>query len=362
MALRRFAVATVLLAATVVAGQPGASAAATRHVQVVESRSVVDVPVAFRVRNLNRSELPCPTDGGEYTLRGRLVGPRSAFAEGRHLSGTLYLHEFAFGQFFWRFPIREYDFVTPQARDGHVSVIVDRLGYDESPGPDGYSICFGSQADMAHQVVEQLRAGTYSASGMAPAPFRRLALAGHSVGGLAGELAAYSFGGIDAFLLLSWADQGFSSYITTETVESGAVCARGGEEAHPGGPRGYAYVGQTADDFRTVFADYDERVFERALELRNRDPCGDIGSLATATQLNQRRVGDIDVPVFMLHGLDDVVFEDPRAAGAEQERLYAGAPEITHVYPERTGHEFTLGRTAPEIRAVIARWLRRHGF
>lgn len=57
------------------------------------------MPVSFTVRNVNRSRLPCATDGARYTIRGHLVGPRSAVSAARGRATTRHLHGLAFGQF-----------------------------------------------------------------------------------------------------------------------------------------------------------------------------------------------------------------------------------------------------------------------
>jgi hypothetical protein len=56
------------------------------------------VPVTFSVQNVNRSQLPCGTDGATYEIRGHLTGPRSLLPGGaatsrtRKSTVTLYLH------------------------------------------------------------------------------------------------------------------------------------------------------------------------------------------------------------------------------------------------------------------------------
>src|SRR5918999_4569327 len=144
--MRSSLVATLACTLLASAGVPAANAA------------VVDLPVTFEVQNVNRSKLSCRTNGDEVKLVGRVVGPEDVLAApDRPAAVTLYLHEFSFGKWMWHFPDPEYDFVTKLAEQGHVSVIVDRLGYDQSPRPRGQEICLGGDADMAHQMVSQLR-------------------------------------------------------------------------------------------------------------------------------------------------------------------------------------------------------------
>src|SRR5947207_374947 len=82
-----------------------------------------------------------------------------------------------FGRFFWDFQaVPGYDFAAALAQRGHVSAIVDRLGYGASDHPDGTKSCIGGQADVAHQVVQGLRSGGYATSSGPSVRFRRVAL------------------------------------------------------------------------------------------------------------------------------------------------------------------------------------------
>lgn len=71
---------------------------------------------------------------------------------------TLYLHGLGFGQFFWQFQQAQgYDYAANEARNGQVSVVIDRLGYGSSDKPYGYQI----RADIALQMVADRRTGNY---------------------------------------------------------------------------------------------------------------------------------------------------------------------------------------------------------
>ena len=66
------------------------------------------------------------------------------------------------------------------------------------------------------------------------------------------QAEAYSFHDIDALLVMSWADQGFTSAAEQSFAKAGVSCAAGGQRSSGGSP-GYAYFGQTEDDFRAEF-------------------------------------------------------------------------------------------------------------
>ena len=174
-------VLTGLVAVALVAAIGAIPAVASARGPKVASRAVT-----FTVQNTDRSKLACTTDGASYQIAGHLTGPQSALAAAsrrRKPAATLYLHGLGFGEWFWNFAaVPGYNYAVAQAKAGHVSVTIDRLGYGASGHPDGNKICIGGQADVAHQVVQALRKGTYSVASGKVVRFKRIALAGHSAG------------------------------------------------------------------------------------------------------------------------------------------------------------------------------------
>src|SRR5687768_5072558 len=118
--------------ALVVASLLGLSPAATAD--PVTPDDALSQPVQYDVRNLNRTAVPCGADRASYTLKGRLVGPSDA-PDGRI---NVLVHDITAGGWFWH--LREhpaYDYATQLALRGETSLVLDRLGYDDSPLPDG---------------------------------------------------------------------------------------------------------------------------------------------------------------------------------------------------------------------------------
>jgi pimeloyl-ACP methyl ester carboxylesterase len=323
------------------------------------SQSVVTRPVVFSVRNVNRTPVSCSTDGAAYQVRGLIVGPAGSRARSGG-AATLYLHGLGFGVFFWDFSaVPGYDFAAAMAAAGHVSVIIDRLGYGASDHPIGTQSCIGGQADIAHQIVQQLRAGTYSTTKGEPISFARIALVGHSAGGAIAQVESYSFRDVDALGVLSWADQGSSTLATTDFLQAGSVCMNGGETSD--GAPGYAPFGQTAADFdAAMFFDADPAVVAATNQLRNLDPCGDDNSIVAAINEDHLMVPTITVPVLLVFGANDALFPPP--AGTEQEAQFLGSSDVSLLQLPNTGHALTLERSAPTFTADISRWLAARGF
>ena len=327
---------------------------------------VVDLPVSFRVRNVKRSQVVCPSDGREYTVRGHLVAPRGFLAEGRRRprAVTLYLHGSLIGEAAWRSPVHGYDWPRRLARAGHASITIDQLGFGRSGLPDGMQVCVGSWADVAHQVVAELRDGRYALAGDRPARrFQRVGLASYCLGGLIAQVEAYSFKDVDAFVVLSSAfDQGFSRGAATDLFTNPRgptlVCARGGERKEPAGPGSYAYV-FPGTERAEWFSDADDAVVDAVVRTHEREPCGEGPSLAGALAADRRHLGEIAVPVLLVFGGRDAIFPPP--AGERQRALFTGSRDVTLVELPDAGHALQLGRSAARARSVVASWLRRRG-
>lgn len=322
--------------------------------------AVTTLAVEFTVRNRNRTLVPCLADGRNYQVQGHLVHPGGTLPSAL----TLYLHGLGFGEFFWRFPVPGYDFAHEMALLGHASLVIDRLGYDASGHPDGRKLCIGGHADVAHQVIQQLRAGSYSVAGGTPTPISRIALVGHSLGGAVAEVEAYSFKDVDALGILAFADLGATPDAVLGLTGATLECALGGRAAEPGSAKGYAPFGANAAQFqRFMFHDADPAVVAQATALRNPDPCGDFLSVLPAnllTTVHLAALRDIRVPAFLLCAQNDALFQP--AGCPAQRTLMSGITAFTSVMIPDMGHAVTLERHAPEVRAALSAWLWDHGF
>lgn len=314
----------------------------------------VSIPVSFQVINSNHSWVPCYSDGRSYRLSGHITGPASALSGRSFTAATLYLHGLGFASWFWEFDaVPGYDYAAELGQQGEVSVTIDRLGHGLSLLADGRDTCIGAQADMAHQVIQALKGGNYTrADGAAPVAFNRLALAGHSAGGEIAEVEAYSFGDIEALIVMSWADQVPSLPATTTLLQSNLACG--------GSVPGYADFGQTGADFRReMFASATPSVAAAATGLRVADPCGDLTSVILGLTSDQVGAGLIRVPVLQVCGAEDALF--PAADCGIQALRYFGSSDVTLLTEAATGHAVTLESSAPDLREKVADWLHSRG-
>jgi pimeloyl-ACP methyl ester carboxylesterase len=313
---------------------------------------IVDLSVRFPVENVNRSLVPCLTDGKHYTLSGHIVGPLAAMHSGA--AATLYLHGAAVPEATWRMPVPGYDYGFEQAKLSHISVTVDRLGYGKSPTPNGLMTCFGGQADMAHQIILQLRTGSYTAS--APIRFGRVALAGHSNGQQVAQIEAYSFGDIDALVVGGWGDPGPANVsdlvVLAPTFEK---CATGGEPKRPGEPGGYAYTFKNMER-EILFYNAEEAVIRAYIARHERDACD--AAVVTEGPVSAVMLASVRVPVLLFYGLNDAGW--PSGTGTRQRMFFTGSNDVTLFELANSGHMIMLGRTAPTFRARVSDWLRKH--
>ncbi|WP_329230728.1 alpha/beta hydrolase [Streptomyces sp. NBC_00111] len=317
-------------------------------------KGISDIPVSFTVRNINRTKASCPVDGLTYTVRGHLTAPtRLLESKGAVRAITLYQHGIAAGEWYWRVEADGYHHAEELAARGHASLTIDRIGYDTSDTLDGLATCIGGQADITHQIVQQLREGTYRSGGTGKGgtsgAFDKVFLAGQSNGGQIAQIAAYSFRDIDGLVLMDWTDRGLTPQANARFFSSLQTCLRGGT-------KGYVYYDLGPAEFRSGnFHDTDPAVLDLAVPHQNRHPCGDMVSQLGAVLVDLRELPTITVPVLFMYGE-----KDARVEGGEEHRaLFTGAKNTQLVEIPDAGHYMGMARQAPLVHDTLADWLDR---
>jgi pimeloyl-ACP methyl ester carboxylesterase len=362
-----------------------------------KSPKVASHPVTFTVQNVNRSLIPCTPGGGTYKLRGHATGPASALStasrkkrRAKKSAVTLYLHGLGLGEWFWRFEgessrglppgvpapaatapvISGYDYAQAQAKRGHVSVTIDRLGYGASDYVDGNKICLGSHADMAHQVVQALKSGSYTVTGGSPARYKTVALAGHSIGGQIAMAEAYSFRDVSDLIVASFS---FANLPRAQLAlgPTRDTCLRGGEPPFvappnvtlPLGPppAGYAPYGTgTPADFQDIMLhSATPQVRDAATSLRSKDPCGDIASIIAALLQQRALLPKVKVPVLIVCGTKDALYNGLACKMLGERFTRSRSVKVELV--RNAAHAITVERPAATFGRKISRWLKRRG-
>lgn len=329
----------------------GAAAAATIVTAPVAlaDQEVVEVPISFTVQNTNTTSVPCASDGAEYTVRGTLVAPQEAVESGGSVS--LLLHAVTFDQDYWQFDgVEGYNVARQLAEEGHAIVAVDRLGYGESDRPAGLDTCFGSEADVAHQMVQALRTGDYELDKAKAPAFDRVYLGGSSVGGLISNLTASHYGNVDGVLNFAWGDFAASPYTAAEVADVSRRCLLGGD---PGAEPHYAVFAK--DSIDTFYFNSAEQAVRDAVPAPNADPCGQILSLGPALAVDTVMLARIDVPVLVQFGDADAIFPPP--AADLQAARYLGSPEVTKSIIADASHYPVLEANHDQVVDDVDAWL-----
>lgn len=324
------------------------------HRMPAAHRAVRRIGVSFSVVNRNGTAVACGADGRTYTVAGTLILP----ASGRPAGVTLYAHGFGYAGYFWHFTaVPGYDYATAEAQAGHASLVIDRLGYGGSSVPPGTASCVGSQATVLHEIVQELRTGSYVASGTSAPAFSRVGLVGHSAGGELVEVEAYTFHDIDALGVVEWADQSYSVGTYAAFGGDAIQCAAGGNRQVGSTSTGYAEFGSTASQYDALmFHDAAPAVVAAANSRRTLDPCGQIESVLTGVGLDVLDVSAIRVPIAYVHAGQDAIFTIGLPWPQLQEALYRSAA-LTDISLPGEGHAVTLERAAPRFEAAMSAWL-----
>src|SRR3989454_6367553 len=224
---------------------------ADSHGRVARAADViVELPVSFQVVNTNTSGAACPWDGLPYTVRGHLVGAQSIIYGPAPRAITVYVHGFSSSEPNWSFKlVPGYDLPVEMAKLGHVSLVINRLGYSPSDHPPGLESCIGSAADVVHQVIGQLRGPGAQLPDGTRVAFSTVALAGHDTGATVAEVEAYSYKDIDGLFISAFANTGFTQKITEWSIKAGAACLQGGQPSDQGAPNYHYFPAITDEEF-----------------------------------------------------------------------------------------------------------------
>jgi pimeloyl-ACP methyl ester carboxylesterase len=289
----------------------------------------------------------------------------------------VYLHGLDAGEWNWDFKaVPGYDYAHDMAGLGHLSVTLDELGYGASGQPaNGNLTCVGAEADVVHQVIQQLRSGKYSIDHGRTIRFHRVFLAGHDTGGLIAEVEAYSYADIGGLIEITWADQGHTQFIVQRAVTASAQWCTAGTGTTPQ-PVSYSDFATESDWHSWLFHDADPRVVAATDRVRNPNPCGVIRGLTAAVSEDnpyslKNAVADpgnfplspltkIQVPVFVVFGANDTQLWSHQGE-AEQQGNFAGSPDRSTVFIPGASHFPMFEKTAPQFVQAMSSWLKAHG-
>jgi pimeloyl-ACP methyl ester carboxylesterase len=308
---------------------------------------VVREPVTFQVTN------PL-TPGRTYTIHGELVRPRAGCSG----SVLLAMHGLSYGQWAWDFPVGNgaYSVAAALANRGYALVTIDELGYGASGGagsparPNGYTITVEGYAEMAAQMVRELRAGTYGAADR-PA-FAHVGLIGHSAGSEIIELAAGLHPGLaDVVIATAYTHEPFvdNNWLVREWTLDNLRAATSDYEYFETNPTIRAH-----DMYNLANADPAVVAWDTA--HANLTPSGEVLSLGV--QPSRLVLPLIQVPVLLVLADGDALF--PASGAAGEMLLFTATKDKTLIVAHNDGHAFMLQRNGAVALTKIADWLDRH--
>ncbi|GEP38994.1 hypothetical protein NPS01_26570 [Nocardioides psychrotolerans] len=353
LGLGSLAVPTNGASAAVPTATAPATATATAPAADGRRHQVISRTVAFDLTNTGNSLLSCPADNQVYPVRARLVGPRQkvlGYAGSTRMN--VLVHDAGTGGWFWN--LRQhpaYDYATQLGREGELSLVLDRLGYDSSPLANGRSTCLDAQANMLHQVVQHLYAGIYdfTQGGFSPPHASSVVVHGHGTGGAIAQLEAARHDDVDGLVLMSWAGSNASQLAVDQARQQTSACLTG---------PGYASYGASKAAFqRLLFASAPAAVRRNALSQRNSTPCGDVTSLPSTLLSSVLTAGQVEAPVLLMAGSKDARIR--REATQDTAASFRSSTKVTTRIIAGAGSALPLERSAPKTRAAVLRWL--HG-
>jgi pimeloyl-ACP methyl ester carboxylesterase len=161
----------------------------------------VDTTVPKEVVDAQLAPLPQSALEAEdqFTIHGGLCLPEGGVPK----TVMLALHGITYTNLYWNagYEPNTYNFSQHMTDAGYAVYAVDRLGYGESSKPNALAVTLDSGAEVAHQLITQLRAG-----GIGGEAFEHLILVGHSYGTATSWRESAIYNDADAIIGTGWAN------------------------------------------------------------------------------------------------------------------------------------------------------------
>lgn len=285
---------------------------------------LVRTPVTYRVTDPLARRV-------EREIHGFRIDPPCAAT-----SVVLLQHGLSYSSEAWDFrPEQGYSYARTLAAAGYAVVAIDRLGYGASTLEDGYAVTVDSHADIAHQIVQQLRK-----------EFAHVALGGHSAGAEISEIAAGLFNDVDVLIAMGYHQFPSPQFIADFVTGDLPRALRSDYEYFLGTPSHRAQMFYTSAAESWVVA------ADTAAALPT--PSGEI--LTLTLQPSRILAPFVRVPVFLQLADGDRLF--PSAFAPLAAASFVHSPSVTLDIVRRAGHTYMLHPSGPAAGERIANWLR----
>jgi pimeloyl-ACP methyl ester carboxylesterase len=262
-------------------------------------------------------------------------------------TAVLLLHGLSYGAWVWDFPVGgtpadpdRYSTARYLSSHGYDAVAVDELGYgrsDHPSGADARQLTIPAYANMAHQLVQALRA-----------THRRVVIAGHSAGGEISNYEAGRYRDVDGLVDMSMCDAGASSEVLGDIAVN--------DTAGAGGDYGY-FGGDQPERTRLMYspADADPAIVARDNAMANLTPTAEMQSISVQPARSLDAL--VTAPVLVAFSENDAIF--PPTCQQLQPPLYRRSPAVTVSTLPAAGHALMLHLNAPALEQALVSWLGR---
>lgn len=355
---RRWTMALAPATCSVLVAQSGPVSSTTAA--VAAAPVVRTEPVCFRVDNPGD---PVPSE--VHGLRYHVEDPRPASKV------IVLVHGNSVTRAFWE-PTAGYSVARSLAVAGYQVLAYDRLGYGTSPYPRprgaGYTLTLSAQRAMLHQIVAQVKDGSYTVApdGRCSDGSARptgvgtgtVVLLGHSGGGLMVSGYPGTYHDVAAVIQVGWSSQGFSPPTIPYVARTvGPQLATGND---------YVNLFPTPEDCQTTVLYPPAVVPSLGPQLCRSTvaaPAGEFADLAPTIAETLVAIGRVGpgLPVLLAWEDHDFFFSaDSESAEDSYWKAHCRCDVHSWVQPE-TGHAFIAHRSMPSFVAEVVRWLGSRG-
>ena len=290
---------------------------------------------------------------------------------GPQTRAIILVHGYSVSHAFWDLR-SDWSVARRLAGAGYLVIAYDRLGYAKSPytrPAGGYSLTFSGQREMLHQVVQQVKTGSYALSenGRCSLPLGpgvglaspSVILIGHSGGGLMVSGYPGIYHDVAAVVQAGWSNQGLS---TAGSAYVGRVLA---SQVAMGND--YINLFPTPDDCKaallympqvlpTLLPQFCESSFVSA-------PAGELIAIhrtVTESLAAITRVGP-GLPVLLAYEEPDFFFDRDKNAAETAYWTTHCACDVSSWTQADTGHALVAHRSMPRFVAEVVTWLGSRG-
>lgn len=315
----------------------------------------------------------------DWNIRGELCTPAEGPAPRTVL---LALHGITYTHLYWNsgYEPERYSFARAMAAAGYATFAIDRLGYGDSSRPPSALVSLDSGAEVAHQLIGQLREGR-----IGDTKFKRVVLVGHSYGTATSWRESAQYNDADAIIGTGWGStiqsvplaRFFTSFYPAAFDPKFAAKALDPGYVTPlPGTRGTDFLYDLSNVDPKVVA-YDEEVMRdtvtgaEGFTFYNRYaaiPLGPVpvGPTAEYTELPlSDQTKSITIPTFLVNGSSELFFCGPHQAHCASSQALQLA-ESKHFTPQaclraaavpQAGHDLNFQRNAQFTYRTIRTWL-----